>query len=367
MPLISNVVSLSDHTTADEDASSLNGGNSNTRRATLRLKRGIEISFEVDVNGQPVPAVEPSAQSATSPAAPSRLSNKLYLISISLMTFYHGSKRARVDDGDSQDDVDLSELDAEGTADLLSRVQKDIRTLRFMAKQKEKEWNYILKLMKMKEEVQARLMRRREVLRITASRKPASMNLPQQFSADSNNGSTPAVNVVAPRQTVPTITSAVGSPNLQTLINQSLSAIMTGKNTAKSNNNAATTLSAMNMQLQQQTPQQLLQQQKGSRQRPILPKPIQGSSELQIWNANALAESALALDSQQDNRSRQGTISVQSLIADYRAKHPEEIPTRGRRVRQPSKITGEQPVSNSPPPPQAAVVDAANMSFKVYT
>ena len=73
------------------------------------------------------------------------------------------------EDEEDANQPDISELDAEGTSSILSSVQKDIRTLRFMAKQKEKEWNYILKLMKVKEELQAKLMRRREVLKISSS------------------------------------------------------------------------------------------------------------------------------------------------------------------------------------------------------
>lgn len=74
MPLISNVVSLSSvasssssvtpppPTRSEESPStqppsptpSAESGNGNVRRTTLRFKRGIEISFEVDQNGQPV-------------------------------------------------------------------------------------------------------------------------------------------------------------------------------------------------------------------------------------------------------------------------------------------------------------------------
>lgn len=67
LPLISNVVSLSSVASSPNAPSPTpsggsNGGsggvpggnNSNTRRTTLRLKRGIEISFDVDQNGQPV-------------------------------------------------------------------------------------------------------------------------------------------------------------------------------------------------------------------------------------------------------------------------------------------------------------------------
>jgi hypothetical protein len=74
LPLISNVVSLSSiasssssltpppPTRSDQSPStqppsptpSAESGNSSVRRTTLRFKRGIEISFDVDQNGQPV-------------------------------------------------------------------------------------------------------------------------------------------------------------------------------------------------------------------------------------------------------------------------------------------------------------------------
>ena len=74
LPLISNVVSLSSiasssssltpppPTRSDQSPStqppsptpSAESGKSSVRRTTLRFKRGIEISFDVDQNGQPV-------------------------------------------------------------------------------------------------------------------------------------------------------------------------------------------------------------------------------------------------------------------------------------------------------------------------
>ena len=121
-------------------------------------------------------------------------------------------KKARLDE--EEDNPDLSQLDMEGTTNILMGVQKDIRTLRFMAKQKEKEWNSILKLMKVKEELQAKLMRRKEVLKITcgkSGRSGAASDLQQ-----------------------PTLPAA--APNLQTLINQSLNVIASGKSASFSKN-----------------------------------------------------------------------------------------------------------------------------------
>lgn len=404
LPLISNVVSLSSiasssssltppppthfhHSPSTQPPSptpSAESGNSSVRRTTLRFKRGIEISFDVDQNGQPVTVN--NHETAAMPSASSEEPRQ---------------KRGRIEDEDEEDtnQPDVSELDAEGTNNVLSSVQKDIRTLRFMAKQKEKEWNYILKLMKVKEELQAKLMRRREVLKITSSSS-------RKIQPNSSQIHTVAQTHIQPQQ-------QSGAANLQTLINHSLNAMM-GKSSGSSKSIMSNS-PAMNHQQSQQLIQQqqlhhqqiqqqqlhqhqLQQQAKMNRQRPILPKPsMQIHPEVQIWSQqqnqqqsqhhhhhhnnhnssnqqhhhhhhhNTVVDSVVGAcaDSQADARNRQGTISVQSLIADYRAKHPEEIPTRGRRIRQPSRICNDPNSSSSPPPnSQPGGQEGANMSFK---
>ena len=123
---------------------------------------------------------------------------------------------------EEEDGADLSQLDMEGATKSLAGVQKDIRTLRFMAKQKEKEWNSILKLMKVKEELQAKLMRRKEVLKITSGKSGRSctasdLQQPQQQQQQQQEQ-----------------LAATSTPNLQTFINQSLKAVASGKSSAYS-------------------------------------------------------------------------------------------------------------------------------------
>ena len=125
---------------------------------------------------------------------------------------------------EEEDGADLSQLDMEGATKSLAGVQKDIRTLRFMAKQKEKEWNSILKLMKVKEELQAKLMRRKEVLKITSGKSGRSctasdLQQPQQQQQQQQQQEQLA---------------ATSTPNLQTFINQSLKAVASGKSGAYS-------------------------------------------------------------------------------------------------------------------------------------
>ena len=263
-----------------------------------------------------------------------------------------------------------------------------------MAKQKEKEWNYIIKLMKMKEELQAKLMRRREVLKITTAKRHS----PLPSATDHRlvgSSSTAALGAG---------TSSAGSqsPNLQSLINQSLSAIMSHNKGHQMNSNPKTNSAISSSHSAPVVNPQMKTH--AHRQRPILPKPIQvGELHSQPWNATSSihshhlssdsgseshqadrdarhrqgtvsVQSLLAEirsgDSQlqdRDARNRQGTINVQSLIADHRAKHPEEIPTRGRRVRQSSKMCGDLTSSNSPTPPPAPSMgtEPSNTSYKV--
>lgn len=276
---------------------------------------------------------------------------------------------------EEEDDEDLSELDADGTNGILASVQKDIRTLRFMAKQKEKEWNYILKLMKVKEELQAKLMRRREVLKITTASASASSASPSALLGVGRNKHLPSaaqLHAVAQQHLAGQQGSSQAS--LQSFINQSLTAIMnnsTSKSSGAAKNSPGSFSGSVGQQQQQQATNKMLQ----NRQRPILPKPsMQLHPEVQqLWgqqlNHQSVADSGLVLDdSRHRQQSNQGTINVQSLIADYRAKHPEEIPTRGRRIRQPSRICNDPNSSSSPPPAsQTASSDGAGVSFKVMT
>lgn len=283
---------------------------------------------------------------------------------------------------DDEDEEDLSELDVEGTNGILASVQKDIRTLRFMAKQKEKEWNYILKLMKVKEELQAKLMRRREVLKITTSSLSAALSSNSMLLGGGRNKHLPSSSQpqVAAQQILHGHQTSQAS--IQSFINQSLHAIKSsGKNSGLGS--SASSFSGSHGQQQQHhqsSSNKMLQQ---NRQRPILPKPsmqVHQSEVQQMWghhhssNHHAshhqnLLDATLNLDDhhhrQQQAQQNQGTINVQSLIADYRAKHPEEIPTRGRRIRQPSRICNDPNSSSSPPPSQNSNADAAGVSFKV--
>lgn len=274
-----------------------------------------------------------------------------------------------------EDHHQVSEMDCETTNAILAGVQKDIRTLRFMAKQKEKEWNYVLKLMKAKEELQAKLMRRREVLKISSTSSRKSHHGPSSVQPAAGSQQQQQVHHQQQLQT---------QVNLQSFINQSLSNLMAANKSAAasggaSKNQLAASSAAMNLLQQQQQLQQQQSKIQQQRQRPILPKP-----DVQLWNqqqqqhhhhhhhhnhsSSLTADSGLGGSQESLADARNRTISVQSLIADYRSKHPEEIPTRGRRIRQPSRICNDPNSSSSPPPnsQSSGPESSANMSFKVF-
>ena len=65
-------------------------------------------------------------------------------------------------------------------------------------------------------------------------------------------------------------------------------------------------------------------------QRPILPKPSTATSGGHVVSDSSLDGSGKGIIGE----GRQGPIiDVQSIIADYRSQHPENVPRRGRRMK----------------------------------
>lgn len=156
----------------------------------------------------------------------------------------------------------------------------EIRTLSELAKEKEREWNNILHLKKLKEELLLRMQRKRQVLLISSGKNDSSLTeweLTESTSelSEKNKDGIKANN--SGLMMVPIVSSSPAA--------------------TKSNGKNQTKL------------------------RSILPKP---GFSLQELNVN----------SQEFKTGRQGPIlDVKSLIADYRQKHPETVPRRGRRLK----------------------------------
>lgn len=147
----------------------------------------------------------------------------------------------------------------------------EIRTLNELAREKEREWNSILHVKKVKEELLIRLQRKRQVLLLNAE-KIEDLDLNNDNHLDYDKKDLSKINNSG-LMMVPIVSSSPATKN-QNKINQS-----------------------------------------NKHHRHILPKPN--------------------LDAQNEYKTgRQGPIlDVRSIIADYRQRHPETVPRRGRRLR----------------------------------
>ncbi|XP_008199159.1 uncharacterized protein LOC659546 isoform X2 [Tribolium castaneum] len=145
------------------------------------------------------------------------------------------------------------------------QILAEIRTLNELAKEKEREWNNIIHLKKMKEELLLRMQRRKQVMLLSSDR--------------NENG-----DVYSESQT--------DSERLKSANQSILKANLTNPN------------KTLRMQ---------------NKHRNILPK-HQYSQEMNG-----------SLDFRQNKQ--RPVLDVQSIIADYRQRHPEIVPRRGRRIR----------------------------------
>nr|XP_023012326.1 uncharacterized protein LOC111502472 isoform X1 [Leptinotarsa decemlineata] len=162
----------------------------------------------------------------------------------------------------------------------------EVKTLNELAKEKEREWNNIIHLKKLKEELLLRMQRKRQLLLMNEKSDYSDLrNESQNEHTDERSKNSLPQNFLKSNLTSPR--SALRIPSIS----------LNGNN-AKNRN--------------------------------LMPKPQQNSLE-----TNGAA------DLRQGKRL---TLDVQSIIADYRQRHPEVVPRRGRRIRQPD---GSHKYSNS--------------------
>lgn len=155
------------------------------------------------------------------------------------------------------------------------QVLVEIRTLNELAKEKEREWNNIIHLKKLKEELLLRIQRRKQILILTGDK-----NISEAEMTDSQLES----------------------------LEERLTGTANGQSILKSNllNSKNATLKIPSVSLSDKA------------------------------NKKSLLNSALEMNGQsQDGRQfkQRPVIDVQSIIADYRQRHPEAVPRRGRRIR----------------------------------
>lgn len=168
----------------------------------------------------------------------------------------------------------------------------EIRTLNELAREKEREWNNILHVKKIKEELLLRMQRKRQILLLTAEKGDIEWDLSSE---------------------------------------NHISEGFDKRDSLKANNNGL-----MMVPIVSSSPANLKNNQTKTNAKPrsILPKP----------NPN------IDFNLQNEGRTgRQGPIlDVRSIIADYRQRHPETVPRRGRRLRSVLNNTfGETVVTSS--------------------
>lgn len=150
------------------------------------------------------------------------------------------------------------------------QILAEIRTLNELAREKEREWNNIIHLKKMKEELLLRMQRRKQVM---------ILNGDKVDNGESNESQTEGL---------------------------------------KNSNQSILKANLMN-------PGKRLNNKK------LPPKP-----QYQEINGNG---------DYRQNRQRP-VLDVQSIIADYRQRHPETVPRRGRRIRNPPRNSGQSNLDN---------------------
>lgn len=159
----------------------------------------------------------------------------------------------------------------------------EVRTLNELAKEKEREWNNIIHLKKLKEELLLRMQRKRQLLIL--NEKSDYLECLSESQNDTSEDRT-------------------RNNHTQSILKMNL--------TSKSS------LKIPNISLN------------GGKHRNVFPRPPQN---------------ILEMNGSLDFRTKQRpTLDVQSIIADYRQRHPETVPRRGRRIRPNSD--GSRPSGN---------------------
>nr|XP_033323076.1 uncharacterized protein LOC117218641 isoform X1 [Megalopta genalis] len=189
--------------------------------------------------------------------------------------------------------VGCEKVTAEELAARADQLRAEVQALDELARAKEMEWNEILSMRKLKEEAYLRIERRRQVMgfmegngQLAETLPPASLSLGPEWESSGNT--TPVSKEKL------NFGSKEDLPEESSRDSPAFKKEKTGKQTSQ----------------RQSTP------------------PKQGGE-----NGRKQAE-ALSPENRQIGEGRQGAIvDVRSIIADYRLRHPEIVPRRGRRMR----------------------------------
>lgn len=233
------------------------------------------------------------------------------------------------------------------------KLQQEISTLNTLARAKEQEWNNIIRMKKIKEEMLLRLHRKKDVMLIMMSSPgKGDMNF-WDLPYDLRTGASALDDVpicrskIEPGITIPKShlsksslkahNSVLSAQQLQS--SGGVSILKSGQNqmpvmmvpVVSSNAGAHSTLNLSSSTSGTTTMTRISEssgKDKGKSHRPILPKPtiVLPPSSTSVSSNNG--------QNPVIGEGRQGPIlDVRSIIADYRSKHPGDVPRRGRRLK----------------------------------
>uniref|UniRef100_A0A336LTY5 CSON004742 protein n=1 Tax=Culicoides sonorensis TaxID=179676 RepID=A0A336LTY5_CULSO len=237
----------------------------------------------------------------------------------------------------------------------IETLESEIKSLDVMLRQKEDEWNNILHMKMVKEEIRLRLQRKQAVL---------EMKLTNPYSVENSTAS--GIVSSTPIQTKPNQHNACNAPLLQ-------ESLKTGRNLPAPVQNLSQTVTMLPLSTSMNSSTQSILQQRANMkgndlvkekqtaakiQRNILPRPTTLPNHEQILRNLAMSSATSSAFQQQqlndlfnghskaNNMGRQGpTKDVQSIIADFREKNPDVPPRRGRRVKGSSIEMNSRPSS----------------------
>ncbi|XP_074105641.1 uncharacterized protein LOC141531629 isoform X1 [Cotesia typhae] len=223
--------------------------------------------------------------------------------------------------------VRCDRISAEELATRADELRAEVQALDELARAKEMEWNEILSMRKLKEEAYLRVERKRQVMgflennngQMSDSLPPASLSLMSEWSESHREASqerraqeTPSATEVTHEERVNSrLRVEAGRENLQATEDEIPLAISKGDdevaNLSQKSSRNASGVSSKHQHQQQQLVDGRKQRRSAGEQN---------------------------LDNRQIGEGRQGPIvDVRSIIADYRLRHPETVPRRGRRMR----------------------------------
>ncbi|XP_024941769.1 uncharacterized protein LOC107268797 isoform X3 [Cephus cinctus] len=207
--------------------------------------------------------------------------------------------------------VGSDKVSADELAARADQLRAEVQALDELARAKEMEWNEILSMRKLKEEAYLRIERRRQVVgymegnaQITKTLPPATLALGPEWDGNGSN----------------TTTNTTSGTAANTLANKDKAGYASQECSQDGSHDGFVEESLP------PTKKEKVARLQSHRQASPSPKQSENGRKQSIDSQN--------LENRQIGEGRQGPIvDVRSIIADYRLRHPETVPRRGRRMR----------------------------------